>query len=304
MGADTDDLDRALLFFDVPDDDLAALRYADEQARLDASLAAWVAGTAAELRAAMGEPSPPPSLAPRPATDPDVAAYLPVLALAAALPDTLAWSRSRGIPADVEAASMRDVGRMLRRNRQWEGEPGLGDELARWLTRHLTGAIHEIGRLQYERVRLGTWTGTQLAAAGLPVGPADLALSLHIPQTGTPLSPGPVDESFAAARRFFRRRFPDASLTHVVCDSWLLDPQLAGYLAADSNLVSFQRRFTLIPPTTDDADSSIRKFVFADTTSPSDALPQRTTLERAVVRHLQQGGAWQVRTGWLDLRRA
>ncbi|MDQ2783026.1 MAG: acyltransferase, partial [Actinomycetota bacterium] len=178
------------------------------------------------------------------------------------------------------------------------------DELARWLTRHLTGAIHEIGRLQYERVRLGTWTGTQLAAAGLPVGPADLALSLHIPQTGTPLSPGPVDESLAAARRFFRRRFPDASLTHVVCDSWLLDPQLAGYLAADSNLVSFQRRFTLIPPTTDDADSSIRKFVFADTTSPSDALPQRTALERAVVRHLQQGGAWQVRTGWLDLRRA
>ncbi len=288
----------------MPDDDLAALRYADKQVRADASLAAWVADTVSELRAAMGEPSPPPALGTRPATEPGVAAYLPVLAFAAVLPHTLAWSRSRGISADVVAASMLDVGRMLRRNRLWAGEAGLGDELAGWLTRHLTGAIHEIGRLQYERVRLGTWTGTQLAAAGLPLGPADLALSQHIPQTGTPLTPGAVDESLAAARRFFRRRFPDASLSHVVCVSWLLDPQLADYLAADSNLVSFQRRFTLIPPRSDDADPSIRKFVFADTTSPLDALPQRTTLERAVVRHLRRGGAWRTRTGWLDLRRA
>jgi hypothetical protein len=30
-------------------------------------------------------------------------------------------------------------------------------------------------------------------------------------------------------------------------------------------------------------------------------LPQRTSLERAVVGHLEGGHHWKVRTGWLDL---
>jgi hypothetical protein len=31
------------------------------------------------------------------------------------------------------------------------------------------------------------------------------------------------------------------------------------------------------------------------------ALPQRTTLERAVVEHLCRGRHWRMRTGWLQL---
>jgi hypothetical protein len=34
-----------------------------------------------------------------------------------------------------------------------------------------------------------------------------------------------------------------------------------------------------------------------------DDLPQRTTLERAIVAHLRAGGHWRARTGWFEFDR-
>ena len=66
-------------------------------------------------------------LPPRPDGPPEIVAYLPVVALAASLPATLQEHASRGVSGAVTAATMSDVGRMLRRNRLWEGAAGLGD---------------------------------------------------------------------------------------------------------------------------------------------------------------------------------
>jgi hypothetical protein len=55
-------------------------------------------------------------------------------------------------------------------------------------------------------------------------------------------------------------------------------------------------------------DDSALSFVFRKdlpregaTTEFLDALPARTTLERAIVSHLRAGGQWRSRTGWADL---
>ncbi len=111
----------------------------------------------------------------------DGASYAPVVAFAQVLPDLLAHHEALGVAPEVSAATLADVGRMLARNRRWFGVAGLGDELGGWLTRHLTGAIFQLGRLQYERVHLGQGTGLELRMAGVPVGPGDLVLSVHIP---------------------------------------------------------------------------------------------------------------------------
>ena len=292
-------LAEAIRLFDVPADDVAPLLAAHDAVCRDDRLRRWVTAAAEPLRAAMGDPSPGPVLDRRPDAPTEVARYLPVLVLADLLPDTRALHRSLGVAPDVTAATLADVGRMLVRNRVWEGEPGLGDELAGWLTRHLHGALFQIGRLQYERVLLGQGLGAELRMSGFPCGPGDLTLNLHIPETGARLDPEAVGSSLTVARTFFRRRFRDERPVGMTCHSWLLDPQLADYLPADSNVVAFQRRFTLGRPRAEDGDLSVRKFVFGDTTTPVRSLPQRTRLEKAVVRHLRTGRHWHIRSGWL-----
>ena len=137
--------DQALALFAVPAEDLDGVQSAARAGCDDAHLAEWVDRTATDLRAAMGEPSPPPALTARPEGDPAVVAYLPVVAFAEALPATLAWADQVGLAPNLVAATMRDVGRMLQRNRVWFGTVGLGNEPAGWLPRHLVGSILEIG---------------------------------------------------------------------------------------------------------------------------------------------------------------
>jgi len=296
------DLTEAVRLFAVPAEDVELLYSAHDTVCRDAGLRAWVTSVARRLAGAMGAPSPGPGLGPRPEAPKAVAPYLPVLVLAAVLPSTVAFHESLRVPPDVTAATMADVGRMLARNRVWEGEPGLGDELAGWLTRHTHGALFQVGRLQLERVIMDDATALSMREAGMPCAAGDLALNVHIPAAGGSLVPIAVDASLASARSFFRKRFPGERYAGFLCHSWLLDPQLGAYLPQDGNLVSFQRRFRLGPARLDDGDVSVRRFVFGDTTTPWHKLPQRTTLQKVVVRHLAAGGHWQVRGGWIPLR--
>jgi hypothetical protein len=288
--------DQAVALFAIPPEDLAAVRRAAEAAGQDAELAEWVERTATDLRSAMGMPSPPPPLTPRPADEPEVVAYLPVLAFAQTLPATLDWAGRVGLAPALTAATLRDVGRMLRRNRVWFGAPGLGDELAGWLPRHLVGAILEIGRLQHERIRPGIRTSAWFLEEGADWSPAELAVNLHIPESG-PLDPAAVGESLRAARTVMRKRFPEHRLRVRYCISWLLDPQLAEYLPETSNIMAFQRMFRIGPAKDDDGDASVRKFVFGNAPGAPGDLPQRSSLERAAVAHWRAGRHWRVHVG-------
>jgi hypothetical protein len=123
---------------------------------------------------------------------------------------------------------------------------------------------------------------------------------VHIPDAG-PLAPAACDESFAWAREFFPRHFPSEAHRVARCRSWLLDPQLAEYLDPHSNIVRFQRRFELSEDVRDGSDD-ILWFVFRRRGDVDlEALPQRTTLERAVVTHLRAGRSWHERSGTVEL---
>ncbi|MCF2436836.1 hypothetical protein LV779_33260 [Streptomyces thinghirensis] len=122
-------------------------------------------------------------------------------------------------------------------------------------------------------------------------------LNLHVPDYRGPLTPAACDRSLGLAREFFRRHFPEEPYRAATCHSWLLDPRLKRYLAADSNIVRFQERFRAAQDT-EPADEEPVRFVFGNPCLPVEGLPRRTSLERAVGDHLRAGGHWYIGHGW------
>lgn len=212
----------------------------------------------------------------------------------AALPDALAYFTERGIPDDIVWATLADFGRQLAIYRRINGRGGLDVQF--WFTLHFRGLIYDLGRLQFNRYRVDH---TRHTDAGAPYREGDYVLGVHIPEAG-PMTPEACDESFRRAKAFYARYFPEEPYRYANCTSWLLDDQFAEYLPEDSNILRFQRRFTLIDDE-QEGDKAVFQFVFRKVNPVIDELPQRTTLERAIVQHLKAGRHWKVRTGWLEL---
>jgi hypothetical protein len=217
----------------------------------------------------------------------------------AALPYVRAYHRRRGVPEDVSRRTLADLGRHVAVHRGRLGTPGL--LFPWWIALHFHGELFQLGRLQFQRARLGRRTGRAVAAAGLGAGPGDPCLSLHITDFRGPLSPSACDRSLTLAREFFARHYPDERYGVAVCHSWLLDPQLKRYLPADSNIVRFQDRFEIAYQEATPDDGVPVGFVFGDPELPVEELPRRSSVERAVGDHLRAGGHWYVGQGWFAL---
>ncbi|WP_425247814.1 acyltransferase domain-containing protein [Streptomyces sp. NEAU-NA10] len=228
-----------------------------------------------------------------------LARFFPLYVFVAALPYVRAHHRERGIPEEVSRRTLADVGRGVAWYRRWHGTGGLLSP--RWLSLHFHGELYQLGRLQFQRDRVGRWTSHSPAAAGLAVGPDEPALSLHVPDFMGPLSSEACDRSLTRAREFFARHYPEEPHAVATCASWLLDPELKRYLPADSNIVRFQERFQVSQVPEEPEDSTPVRFVFGTTDIPLDRLPRRSVLERAVVDHLREGGHWYVASGWFAL---
>lgn len=216
-----------------------------------------------------------------------------VYAFLAVLPDTLRWHAAHHVPEEISWATLADLGRQVDTFYRFHGRIGFDEE--GWLSLHFRGLLFQLGRLQFERSSVpSTWP-----ELGDGVGPGDGVLNIHIPESG-PLEPESCDESLARAPGFFEEHLADARYRVGICTSWLLDEQLAVYLPSDSNIVSFQRRFTPLPGAPVD-DTTIIRFVFRSNVTDLAQLPQRTTLERAAVGHLRDGKHWRVPSGWLRI---
>ncbi|MFD4672519.1 acyltransferase domain-containing protein [Lentzea sp. NPDC058450] len=214
-----------------------------------------------------------------------------------ALPSLLALHRRLAIPFDVTAATVQDLGAKVVSYRKYYDQGGFDRQ--GWLVRHFRGTLFRLGRLQFDRAVLTVDEYRAESESGPKEGTP--VLEVHIPGDG-PMTPEACDESFRRARPFFAAHFPDERYDHGTCRSWLLDPQLADHLPETSNIVRFQRRWTAFGPTPD-CDSDVLEFVYHLPPGTGDlaALAQETTLQRAIVGHLQSGGHWRQGCGWLAL---
>lgn len=206
-----------------------------------------------------------------------------MLALLVTAPDVAAFHARRGIPPEVSAATLADLGQQAWVHRLVFDQFGLHTE--GWLTIAWSGALYRVGRLQFN--------------LQLDPGRADprWVLSTHIPRSG-PLGPESVDASLRRAREFFATHFPDYPAHEFYCQSWLLDPALAGALP-DTNLAAFQRRWTLSgEPQPGDVDTLFFIFSRRPPVDPS-SLPTDTRLRRLTAAKLAAGQSWSIYTGRL-----
>lgn len=300
MLPETDELAEVLLDLAVPHEDINGLVRMRRRVTDDPELRRFLEASVAELVRGMGEPGEGTIDLPELdwASGP-LQRCFPVYVFVAALPYTRAHHRERGIPADIARRTLADLGRNMAGHRRRYGRAGVRDQ--RWLTRHFRGELYQLGRLQFERRRLGQRSATALAAAGLDAGPGALCLSLHIPDFQGPLSPAACDRSLALAREFFARHYPQERFAFAACQSWLLDPQLKRYLDADANIPRFQERFRIADEAMEPADTEPIRFVFGDPELSVGNLPRRTAVERAVGDHLRAGGNWYIGHGWFPL---
>lgn len=206
-----------------------------------------------------------------------------VLVYLAALPFVKQLHADRGIPRSQSRLILADLGRQLAVHRRRYGTPGL--DTADWLTRHFQGRIFQLGRLQFEQVTLGQTTGTSIRNAGLPYGPNDHALSIHIPEYSGPFTPAAVSASIASAQPFFARHFPEIRYEIAICHSWLLDPELVTVLPESSNILAFQRLFTFSHAAPSD---SILRFVVPG-----------SRLHETVAKLSSNGHEWKTGSGWI-----
>ena len=72
-------------------------------------------------------------------------------------------------------------------------------------------------------------------------------------------------------------------------------------LPHDSNIVRFQRRFTLTDEG-EDGNADVLRFVFHTLDPDLDKLEPTTTLERALLQRMHEGAQWRVPTGVTSLR--
>jgi hypothetical protein len=218
--------------------------------------------------------------------------------------ETQAYLREGGCPETVIVRTMSSLSRhAVIHMRKW-GTVGL--DAGWWMLPALRGELLQIGSLQFHRVTLGVgslaprpWFSDDDAKT---LGPGfrngDASVGIHIPD-GTDLSASALDATFDEAREVIGAMWPVRQRRVATCQSWMLDPQLGEFLAPTSNILGFQRRFTLLPEWIVD-DHDIIEFVFR---RPGVALtdrPQTTTLERAVVALIESGRHWRVPPGWTD----
>ncbi|MER6129648.1 acyltransferase domain-containing protein [Streptomyces sp. NPDC001795] len=296
---DADELPEVLLDLSVPHEDineLVALR-----ARLgdDPEAMALLARCVARFVRDMGEIGKGWEPPPFPECAGPLGRVFHVYVFVAALPYVRAYHRERGVPQEVSRRTLADLGRHVAVHRRRRGTGGL--LFPWWISLHFHGELFQLGRLQFQRARLGQRTGRAVAAAGKGAGPGDPCLSLHIPDFSGPLSPSACERSLGLAREFFARHYPEERYEIAVCHSWLLDPQLKRYLPPESNIIRFQDRFELAHVETTPDDGVPVGFVFGDPELPVEELPRRSGVERAVGDHLRAGGHWYGGHGWFAL---
>jgi hypothetical protein len=137
----------------------------------------------------------------------------------------------------------------------------------------------------------------QRAIAQMPQGPWRLRmapgapiLEVHIPAEQS-LDDTACGESLARAPEFFGRFRPDVRCDAFTCHSWLLDPQLPSLLPRTGNIVRFQKRFVLHPAHGGAWQTADR--VFGRWPVDPAAAPRQTSLQRALLTHLESGRQWR-----------
>lgn len=140
-----------------------------------------------------------------------------------------------------------------------------------WTARQAGCHLFRIGELEYEIKHID----------------GDIIIGIHIP-SDVIFSPDAVDKSLYSTKRFFAEYYPELSSAEYRCHSWLLDSQLKEMLGEKSNIFSFQNRFEVFDK--GEIGTDFIEWLYNTKSTDYSALPENTSLQRSIKRHLLSGG--------------
>lgn len=205
------------------------------------------------------------------------AGLLPIFVLGYLADHALSVNNARGIEKEITVATLKDVNLWIKNYEIQHGTLGLAE--FHWLMKHYTGRLFRLGRLQFV---------FEPTLFGAPEG--EVVLDTHIPQD-EPLTEEACLASFARAKEFFSKHFPEKDPKYFTCGSWLLNPQLAELLGEDANIVKFMRLWSNHHTVATSSNQAIQRVFGLGFKAENMAnAPENTSLQRKLKAHFLNGG--------------
>lgn len=201
------------------------------------------------------------------------------------IPKAREYYRARGLSEHLFRETMMDMKYKLEEGKLVKGVRGFFTSV--WFNGFFGLERFALGRLQFEVIPFGHYAKEPYEDLTLETK----VINVHIPRSGLPLTPESVEESLNLARDFYRAELGDTPT--FICVSWLLDPQNETLLSEKSNMYKFYKRFTIIKSGKYKENTNLWRLFDTDEQNP-DRLPTDTSVRRAYVKHLKEGG----KTGW------
>ena len=177
--------------------------------------------------------------------------------------------REKKIPDDIYFSTMKCFSRFIDETYKMTGK--FCFDRYWWTTRQVGCHLFRIGELEYE----------------IRPSEENVVIELHIPSDAN-FTPVSVEESLHSARDFFAKYYPSLSEAEYRCHSWLLDGQLQSMLGQNSNIIHFQNRFEIFDE--GETDTEFIEWLYNTKSMDYSSLPENTSLQRNVKKHLLAGG--------------
>ncbi len=167
----------------------------------------------------------------------------------------------------------------------------LGVSEMEWLKNHFSMKLFRIGRLQYCPCHCYN------CIDDIGVIKGDTVIEVHIPANDD-FDTELCQKSIQEARKFFSKYYPEINYKCFTCSSWLLDDTLESFLKETSNIIKFQRMFTMVSREESDA---ILKYTFAwdarrdniNTLTPYNSFTEK------ILKHIIEGGKFYAGYGYI-----
>jgi hypothetical protein len=148
-----------------------------------------------------------------------------------------------------------------------------------WFTRQMSVKEFRIGALEYEFVDEN-----------------EKEIAMHIPSDAD-MCVEAIKGSLAEFYKFRNQYFPEWEGVKLTCDSWMIMPELKMFMGDNSNIVQFQRLFTIEKI---DRDATwYMGWIFPGYEIVDDKLPENTTLQRELKRFLLAGNRFGIAKGYI-----
>ena len=191
----------------------------------------------------------------------------------------------RGLDMDIFARSMADLRYKLEECKLVYGIRG--SFVAGWFTGFFNLTRFGLGRLQFELIPFGA----EYEKDGHTLTADSTVVNVHIPRSGEPLTEEACMDAYLRAKALFGDRVADPC--PFVCSSWLLYPEHEQFLPHHTNTYRFYKSFDIFASGYTKNRSNLWRLFDTMECNP-DKLPADTSLRRAYVTHLKNGG----QTGW------